>query len=176
MDADARAKLEAKLERPEHPLAEDILATSVDTVTWLRDTMWSSDYSMSDDPLTGSSFESKPPMQLTAISQADKEAAALGYWCDRFGIVVTSPVWRNQAGVIKGVYPSHPVRPVEEMVARLLSWLRHNTPDSDWVADEWWGLWTVRQQSMRMFPALGVYLSRDDAVKKVIEDRQEALF
>ncbi len=157
------AKLVEKAKQAvERPNVAELIAEVPDVVRWLRSQMVSTPKPSEDGGSTGGAPGSKPPFRMAFMAAADREVAALAWWCDLVGI---KPSYHQgfwvENGQIKGV-SGDDLKGVEELAGRLAMKVGSSSLDQVSLAsDETYGFWTIRSQHYANWPELAGYLATE---------------
>lgn len=171
------AKVEAQC-----PDAVELVNQIPDVVRWLRAHMVGRPM-LGDGGRPAGKAQSRPPFRIAYMSAADREVAALGYWCDRVGVHTSHHLWRWPDGRVRGVVGDD-LSGVFDLVDQFTQVLLHGfVEDTDRVArpvvpkdvlsDPLWGLWTVRSQHFNVWPELAAFLH---TAEQEVEEADGVLF
>lgn len=180
---DVRERLErvARVEA-QCPSAVELVSQVPDVVRWLRAHMVGRP-TLGEGGRPAGKAQSKPPFRIAYMSAADREVAALGYWCDRVGVHTSHHLWRWPDGRVRGVVGDD-LSGVFDLVDQFTQVLLHGfVGGTDRVArpvvpegvlsDPVHGLWTVRSQHFNVWPELAAFLQTAEQ-ENVVEE--EVLF
>lgn len=165
-----KAKAAQSVSRPN---LDDLIVEIPDVVRWLRAAMVST--TRSDEGGGGGKAQgSKPPFTVACMYAADREVAALAYWCEDYGIVpTTSDGLFVRYGSVVGVCGDN-LDGVEELCYRLIFAIRSATTErlNHMATDPVHGLWAVRSQNYANWPELAGYMVTEikDEPETVQED------
>ncbi|QGH75816.1 hypothetical protein L3Y25_gp087 [Gordonia phage Syleon] len=175
MDEDVAEKLRRAATREKlRPDAADLADQIPDVVGWLRARMTMRSQSVDDEAGSSSSKPgSKPPFRLAYMSAADREVAALAYWCAHYGIYPSAPMWRVD-GQVAGVFPDH-MGCINEMATALTAAIRSGPLAEGIYTDPEFGLWAVRSSHYAVWPELAT-IFEPELVAKALPETQESLF
>lgn len=165
---DVRERLErvARVEA-QCPDVGELVAQVPDVVGWLRDRMVGRPQ-LGEGGRPSGKAQSKPPFRIAFMAAADREVAALGYWCDQMNIHTSCHMWRWPDGRVRGVVGDD-LSGVFDLVNQFTQVLtsgfvegtdrvaRPMVPDNV-LSDPKFGLWTVRSQHYRLWPELAAFL------------------
>ncbi|AYR03228.1 hypothetical protein SEA_OCTOBIEN14_84 [Gordonia phage Octobien14] len=174
MDEDVAEKLRRVATREKlRPDAAELADQIPDVVGWLRARMTMRGQASDDEVTSHAKPGSKPPFRLAYMSAADREVAALAYWCAHYGIYPSSPMWRVD-GQVAGVFPDH-LDCVSEMAKSLSEAIRGRPLAEGIYTDPEFGLWAVRSSHYAVWPELAT-IFEPELVAKALPETQESLF
>lgn len=169
------ALLAAKNER--RPEADELVRQIPDVVDWFREQMVTGSHPGGEEDIKSSAGpSSRPPFRVAAMAAADREVAALAYWCQVVGLPLTEPLYlvHNVPMGVSGTDPTGPVGWMADDLAKHIA--KHGAPDGIYT-DPQYGLWAIRSSHYGIWPELGAMFTVEPDVPDTEEvEEQESLF
>lgn len=172
MNPEVEAALRRKIHTVTMPPVADLVVEVPEVVLWLRAQMTARPRIDGGGKPSGKP-QSKPPFRIAYMAAADREVAALAFWCSQVGVHSSYPLWRKPDGTVAGVVGDD-LRAVNNLVTRMLRVLEDKGTPDGMLDDPRYGLWTVRSAHYREWPELAGIFAAETSQPQ--EDVQEGLF